>query len=45
MKMEIAKSLFQVRDHEGYVGKEDHNVSSYLYLFKHLSLYLNLFNV
>ncbi|XP_071873185.1 small G protein signaling modulator 3 homolog isoform X2 [Bombus fervidus] len=23
--MDIAKSLFNVRDHEGYVGKEDHN--------------------
>ncbi|OXU22236.1 hypothetical protein TSAR_016879 [Trichomalopsis sarcophagae] len=23
--MEIAKSLFNVRDHEGYVGKEDHD--------------------
>ncbi|XP_043266479.1 small G protein signaling modulator 3 homolog [Venturia canescens] len=23
--MEIAKSLFNVRDHEGYVGKDDHN--------------------
>lgn len=26
--MDIAKSLFNVRDHEGYVGKDDHNVSS-----------------
>jgi hypothetical protein len=25
--MEIAKSLFSVRDHEGYVGKEDHDVN------------------
>ncbi|XP_008551233.1 small G protein signaling modulator 3 homolog [Microplitis demolitor] len=23
--MDLAKSLFNVRDHEGYVGKEDHN--------------------
>lgn len=25
--MDIAKSLFRDRDHEGYVGKEGHNVS------------------
>ena len=25
--MDIAKSLFKHRDHEGYVGKEAHNVS------------------
>lgn len=29
--MDIAKSLFNVRDHEGYVGKEDHNVSIFIY--------------
>lgn len=28
--MDIAKSLFNVRDHEGYIGKEDYNVSVYL---------------
>lgn len=25
--MDIAKSFFNVRDHEGYVGKEEHNVN------------------
>jgi hypothetical protein len=25
--MDIAKSIFSHRDREGYVGKEDHNVS------------------
>lgn len=27
IKMEIAKSFFGSRDHEGYVGKEEHTVS------------------
>jgi hypothetical protein len=25
--MDLAKSFFNVRDHDGYVGKEEHNVS------------------
>lgn len=37
--MEIAKSLFNVRDHEGYVGKEDHNVNTYIFI-NVLSIYL-----
>lgn len=30
--MDIAKSFFNVRDHEGYFGKEDHSVRMFIRL-------------
>lgn len=36
--MEMAKSFFGTRDHDGYVGKEEHSVN-YYYLYKQGQLY------
>lgn len=37
--MDLAKSFFNVRDHEGYVGKEEHNVSTHGQVY---SIFLSL---
>lgn len=39
--MEMAKSFFGSRDHEGYVGKEEHAVSKYI-LCIHIKIKLNI---
>lgn len=40
--MEIAKSLLQVRNHEGYVGRDDHKVCFLLFIFVKLQIILIL---
>lgn len=38
--MDLAKSFFNVRDHDGYVGKEEHNVSNRVDKFTLYLLYI-----